>query len=178
MVEQRPAVPLRLKRAVLVEAGHRCAIPTCRAVPVEIAHIVPWSEAREHTFDNLIALCPNCHSRFDRGDIDRLSMIIYKRNLGLIGSRYSQTERRLLELFVQNPGTNAIQLPRAMDFEFMYLLKDGVVVKVEGQTAIVHSGPTGTFREGPVQYVLTTTGAGLVERLRAGSPVEVAETSD
>ncbi|WP_261562884.1 tetratricopeptide repeat protein [Frankia tisae] len=70
-----------MKREVLVEAGHRCAIPTCKATTTEIAHIVPWEKVREHTFENLIALCPNCHTRFDKGDIDRRSMQQYKANL-------------------------------------------------------------------------------------------------
>lgn len=93
----------RAQNEVLVEAGHRCAIPACRATTTEIAHILPWSEAREHAFENLIALCPNCHTRYDKGEIDRQSMGVYKRNLGLIGDRYSDAERRLLELFAQNP---------------------------------------------------------------------------
>ncbi|MFF2042982.1 HNH endonuclease [Kitasatospora sp. NPDC058170] len=82
MSEQRPAVPRPLARRLLVEAGHRCAIPTCRADLVELAHIRPWAEVRCHEFDNMIVLCPNCHTRFDRGDIDRMAMREYKRLLG------------------------------------------------------------------------------------------------
>jgi 5-methylcytosine-specific restriction endonuclease McrA len=63
----RPALPRKLEREVLMEAGHRCAIPVCRQTPVEIAHIVPWAEVKGHSFDNLIALCPTCHTRYDRG---------------------------------------------------------------------------------------------------------------
>lgn len=33
--EDRPAIPAELRRRVLVKAGHRCAIPTCRRHPVE-----------------------------------------------------------------------------------------------------------------------------------------------
>jgi hypothetical protein len=53
---QRDAIPTDIKRAVLVEAGHRCAIPTCRATTTEIAHIVPWAESQDSSFENLIAL--------------------------------------------------------------------------------------------------------------------------
>jgi hypothetical protein len=80
-MEKRPAIPAELTRRVLVEAGHRCAIPTCRHPTTEIAHIVPWSRVREHTFDNLIALCPTCHARYDKGEIDRKSMRMYKAQL-------------------------------------------------------------------------------------------------
>jgi hypothetical protein len=77
----RPAVPRELRRQLLVEAGHRCAIHTCRNWPLEIAHIVPWAEVRSHDFDNMIALCPTCHTRFDRGEISRLEMLEYKKAL-------------------------------------------------------------------------------------------------
>ncbi len=75
MPSERPAVPAAMKRAVLIEAGHRCAIPTCRQTPVEIAHIEPWSTVKSHAVENLIALCPTCHTRYDNGDIDRISML-------------------------------------------------------------------------------------------------------
>ena len=39
--ENRPPIPADIKRKVLVEAGHRCAIPTCRYIEVEIHHIAP-----------------------------------------------------------------------------------------------------------------------------------------
>lgn len=64
-----------------MEAGHRCAIPVCRIPVTEIAHIRPWAKVKRHEFENLIALCPNCHTLFDRGHIDRLSMLQYKANL-------------------------------------------------------------------------------------------------
>ena len=38
----RRNIPAKLKRRVLVEAGHRCAIPACRQIEVQIHHIVPW----------------------------------------------------------------------------------------------------------------------------------------
>ncbi|MEV5317116.1 HNH endonuclease signature motif containing protein [Streptomyces sp. NPDC052687] len=84
MPENRPAVPRELERRLLVEAGHRCAIPACRSTPVELAHIVPWAKVQEHTFDNMIALCPTCHTRYDNGHIDRRAMFQYKTNLRLL----------------------------------------------------------------------------------------------
>ncbi|WP_416962978.1 HNH endonuclease [Streptomyces sp. Agncl-13] len=101
MAQNRPDIPTALKRAVLVEAGHRCAIPTCRQTPVELAHITPWSKVNEHTFDNLIALCPTCHTRFDRGEMDRKSMLQYKQNLEVLNGRYTDVERQILKLYAR-----------------------------------------------------------------------------
>jgi hypothetical protein len=81
MPQNRPAIPRELDRRVRVEAGHRCAILTCRAFPIEIAHITPWRDTQKHEFANLIALCPNCHTLYDNGQIDRQAMLQHKLNL-------------------------------------------------------------------------------------------------
>lgn len=77
----RPKVPADLRRRVLVEAGHRCAIHTCRNETVDVHHIDGWAASREHRFDSLIALCPTCHRRADAGEIDRKSLRLYKARL-------------------------------------------------------------------------------------------------
>ncbi|MFF0556505.1 HNH endonuclease [Streptomyces sp. NPDC004266] len=83
MATSRPKIPSELRRRVLIEAGHRCAIPTCKSTPVEIAHIIPWAKVQKHEFKNLIALCPTCHTRFDdpHSPIDRKAMRQYKADL-------------------------------------------------------------------------------------------------
>jgi len=80
-MKDRPPIPAELRRSVLVEAGHRCAIQTCQHPEVDLHHIIPWERCREHTYDNLIALCPNCHRRADAGEIDRKSLRLYKARL-------------------------------------------------------------------------------------------------
>lgn len=92
MSTSRPSIPADIKRRVLVEAGHRCAIPTCRHIEVEIHHIIPWATCQEHKYPNLIALCPNCHHRADQGKIDRKSLHLYKSNLRFAHDKFSQLE--------------------------------------------------------------------------------------
>lgn len=36
--EQRSSIPSKLRREVLIEAGHRCSIPICKQTPVDIHH--------------------------------------------------------------------------------------------------------------------------------------------
>jgi hypothetical protein len=74
-------IPAETRRAVLVESGHKCAIPKCGHGDVDIHHIVPWEICRKHEYRNLIALCPNCHRRAHKGEIDRKSLLIYKAQL-------------------------------------------------------------------------------------------------
>lgn len=84
----RPPIPTEMKRAVLVEAGHRCAIPRCGQTEIDIHHITPWEACKKHEYENLIALCPVCHRRAHKGDIDRKSLIEYKARLVLESLTY------------------------------------------------------------------------------------------
>lgn len=60
----RPTVPAEVARQVFTACGHACAV-CATPIPLELAHIVPWCESREHQADNLVCLCPNCHARSD-----------------------------------------------------------------------------------------------------------------
>ena len=123
---QRDAISAAVKRAVLVEAGHRCAIPTCRATTTEIAHIVPWADSQDNSFDNLISLCPNCHTRFDhKKEIDRIAVKMYKHNLGILNNRYGEFERRLFEVLAKT-GERVFVLGAAGDLLVANAAKDGL----------------------------------------------------
>jgi hypothetical protein len=156
---ERTAIPRPLERDVLVEAGHRCAIPTCRQVPVEIAHIVPWASVREHTFDNLIALCPTCHTRYDTGQIDRKAMLQYKANLFLLSNRYGDLEQRILRIFAENPQANNIAIPGGLDILLMYMLEDGLLVDTGQNSGVILAGvPSAKV------YQLTDKGRQFIQR--------------
>lgn len=77
----RPKIPAAIRRAVLVESGHKCAIPRCDHGDVDIHHIVPWETCGKHEYQNLISLCPNHHRKAHKGEIDRKSLKIYKNSL-------------------------------------------------------------------------------------------------
>ncbi|MGV9559862.1 HNH endonuclease [Streptomyces sp. NPDC003522] len=126
MAATRPKIPSELRRRVLLEAGHRCAIPTCKSTPVEIAHITPWAKVRNHEFKNLIALCPTCHARFDdpHGPIDRKAMRQYKANLN-----------PLLSLDLANRDGQAAMLAAYQEFRGFF----ADWVKAETQYATVKS---------------------------------------
>jgi hypothetical protein len=125
--DERPPIPAEIRRRVLVEAGHRCAIPTCRYIETEVHHIVPWAQCNSHKYDNLIALCANCHGRADAGKIDRKSLRLYKLNLRFAHDKYSQLEMDVLFDLSRMPpnkgmpwiGFNLILLKRVCDSGFL-----------------------------------------------------------
>jgi len=141
-MSQRPPIPSRLRRRILVEAGHRCAIPTCRHPTTVVAHIIPWIKVKKHEYSNLIALCPNCHTRADKGEIDRKSLRIYKRILQRLTDKYDRFELLVLnELRLRNPvimaGNMLLLIKNLLDEEFVSINTD---IEVEGVTYSISIG--------------------------------------
>jgi hypothetical protein len=154
------------RREVLIEAGHRCAIATCKQIPVEVHHID--GDRTNHAFGNLIALCRNCHPRADDGEIDRPSLRIYKSNLGVLVSRYGDLERRILDEFVDQPNSTIAILPRELNPLMNYLVRDGMVERKYPPDAV-----GGIEHKWPMRhYHLTDAGRALVEGLREGREIE------
>jgi hypothetical protein len=170
----RDAVPLEIKRAVLVEAGHRCAIPTCRATTTEIAHIVPWAESHDNSLENLIALCPNCHTRFDhKKEIDRTAVKMYKHNLGILNNRYGEFERRLFEVLAKT-GERVFVLGAAGDLLVANAVKDGFFEDkhVQGMNFDVKSNH-GYSKSFPMTFTYWVTDAGVefIRRFASGTDI-------
>ena len=67
---QRITIPPAIRQIVLLEAGYKCANPTCRHIlTLELHHIVWVKNGGGNDPDNLVALCPNCHSLHTAGHI-------------------------------------------------------------------------------------------------------------
>jgi hypothetical protein len=159
-------MPAQLRREVIVEAGDRCAIPTCRQVPIEVHHID--GDRTNHTFENLIALCPTCHARVTKGDIPEAHVRMYKANLGLISTRYGDLERRVLNEFVDHPDARFAALPRELSILMNYLVHDGIVERRYPADAVAGIQENWPMRH----YWLTDAGCALVQRLRDGRAIE------
>lgn len=158
----RDTIKANVKRAVLVEAGHRCAIPTCRSTTTEVAHIIPWATTKDDSFENLIALCPNCHTRFDqKKEIDSKSIKMYKHNLGILNNRYGELERRLFEILAQTKE-RVFVLGAAGDILVANAIKDGFFEDkhVEGHGFLV-TGDNGFQKNFPMTFTYWVTDAGV-----------------
>ena|ERR1700730_6854238 len=171
---QRDHIPADVKRAVLVEAGHRCAIPTCGATTTEVAHIVPWSETSDNSFENLIALCPNCHTRFDqKKEIDRQSVKMYKHNLGILNNRYGEFERRLFEVLAKS-GERVFVVGAGGDLLVANAVKDGFFedkhVQGMGLDVVGNNGFSKSF---PMSFTYWVTDAGVefIKRYATGADI-------
>ena len=159
--ERRPPIPADIKRRVLVEAGHRCAIPTCRYIEVEHHHIVPWAQCKAHEYDNLIALCANCHRRADRGEIDRKSLRLYKLNLRFAHDKFSQLEMDMLfDAARAGPGQAIMWLPVMMPL-LRRVLEAGHLAVVKAQMSV----SLGPLQQTPDYLIITPKGQAFLGEL-------------
>jgi hypothetical protein len=158
----------------MIEAGYRCALPTCRTVfPLDIEHIEEYSVVKRHEFANMIVLCANCHRMKGEGPrkLDRKALKQLKANLGVINQRYNDTERRILEHFVKNRDQRLVTLP-ATPVLYSYLIQDGLIVPdPESGYAVATDDPENDdyIIQG---YELTEHGRNFIEQLRENQEME------
>ena len=90
-------VPTPLESLLFELAGHRCTI--CHAPWLEIHHIDELHEGGKTEYENLIVLCPNCHTRVHADNIpskDELRHYKIKQEIGYelpVLSRLTSDER-------------------------------------------------------------------------------------
>ena len=167
MTENRPPIPADLERRVLLEAGHRCAIPTCRHIEVEIHHIIPWNKCKKHEYENLIALCPNCHKRADSDDIDRKSLRAYKANLRLAHDKFSNFEVDML-FGLHNKPDGWFEVPHFLLLLINRILQAGYVQirPISSLLKVRHEGtPSGLIVTDVYKVTLASKGKEYIESL-------------
>ena len=172
----RQAIPAELERAVMLEAGYRCAVPTCRTVsPLHIEHIEDYARVQKHEFHNMIVLCANCHGMKGVGPrrLDRKALRQLKVNLGRVTQRYNDTERRILEHFVENGPESLVVLPGS-EVLYSYLIKDGVLVEDPEQEGMLVApvGCDGEIISVTTGYRLTPLGRDLVKKYAENEALE------
>ena len=152
----------------------------------------------------MIVLCANCHGRKGNGpgQIDRKSLLQYKANLAVINSRYSDLERRVLEVLAEQitvvaknvPSSGqpiapdwqrglSVALPGTMRLLMMYLVKDGYVeIAAPGTDYITVFNGSTIMQKAPIAlnghipdvdyYRLTHRGVEFVEAFIGARPLD------
>ena len=86
---ERKRLNVKTTTIVLIEAGYRCAVPTCRNIlALDMHHIWEVSAGGGDDPTNLIALCPTCHALYHRGTISSDAIFAYKAMLVAIGRAF------------------------------------------------------------------------------------------
>lgn len=153
-MSKRKSLPRFLKREIEQEAGGRCAVPTCRqAKPLQIAHIYPYKDEKNHEFNNLILLCNSCHG-LHGDDVQYLKKL--KNNLAILNGRYSHFEMRILQYFLEHSEISELWL-YGRDLDVLFLVKDGLLQQKDIRLNNAINFP-------PSLYSLTEEGKEFVRR--------------
>lgn len=99
--------------------------------------------------------------------IDRKFMQQYKANLSLLNYRYGEFERRLLQVFCDQPILGAICLPGWHDIHVLHLLKDGLLIKTEENSGCILGGVPSWEK-----YELTSRGRQFVDDWKKARSLE------
>jgi len=108
----RKNIPKDIRLRVLHEGGYKCGNPVCRTfLTLDVHHLDPVSQEGKDTPDNLIALCPNCHSMHHKGHIPIESIRAWKLILVAINDGLDKQSIDLLltigkfdELYISGEG--------------------------------------------------------------------------
>lgn len=66
-------IETNVERRLIADSMGRCMNPDCKEELLKVtgdiierAHIVSYCDSKENTYENLVILCPNCHTNFDK----------------------------------------------------------------------------------------------------------------
>ncbi|SRR5579883_229522 len=117
--------PAAVRRTLLVEAKHRCAI--CEdCAPLQFHHMLDWAKIKHHDVRHMLALCGTCHTRCTNGFIDYQAQLIYKNKLKGAASPESGAKKEELQI-LQKAAHGILDALR-----FLWMDRDGGMRDLEG----------------------------------------------
>lgn len=182
----RTKIPDATRALVLLEAGYKCANPTCRHIlTLELHHIVWVKDGGGNDPSNLVALCPNCHSLHTHKHIPAEAIHTWKSLLVALNSANHGTADLLLVLAADEKRTREAVTENQFNLPFRFtgdglpalsgLLTSGIIEISKHYSGVSIGGSSMPSFE--VQ--LTEKGRALVAAWQAGrgalSPAQESE---
>lgn len=166
--KKRTSIPADVRHLVLHEAGYKCANPTCRQVlTVEIHHLDPVSDGGPNTPENLLALCPNCHSRHHAGHIPIASLRAWKFLLLALNEAF---DRGTIDLLLALRTLHNHYVTGDGVLQCAALVASGYVVVRPGQHDLQEGAPRWDLGGPPLYTIsLSERGEHFVDGWREGS---------
>jgi HNH endonuclease len=169
-----------MRQAVLMEAGYKCANPTCRHIlTLELHHIVWVKDGGGNDPSNLVALCPNCHSLHTTGHIPKDAVDTWKSLLVSLNNPHRASADLLLVLYNEGQGLAQVTDQSSQPPPFRFT-GDGLGVLAgiltSGLVEISRRFSGASFTGGGMpsfEVRLTDAGRRLVEAWRSGRPEAV-----
>jgi len=168
MNRKRRQIPIATKSLVLHEAGYRCANPTCRnPLTLDVHHIVYHSEDGSDTPENLIAICPYCHSLHHSGHIPLASLRAWKLLLLALNEGY---DRKAIDLLLALHKLERVIASGDAVLNYSGLIASGLVSVTTQGSSRSRYGMAPDFR---YEIKLSEKGLFMVEAWKKGDQNEV-----
>lgn len=146
-----------------MEAGYRCAVPTCRGIlALDLHHIIEVSEGGGDDTSNLIALCPTCHALYTRGTITKDAISAWKTMLVGLSHAFDKDSISNL-LFLQKSGS-ALRVSGDGVLKFSHLIASDLA----SFRLLMQNGPLFIY-----QVFLTDKGSRIIEAWFSGDRNQV-----
>lgn len=79
MAKKSRYIPIDIRRELIKEAGYKCANPGCSTRSRnEFHHIKEWAVYKVHNAEDMIAICPTCHSYVHHGTLEITDEKLYE----------------------------------------------------------------------------------------------------
>lgn len=140
-------VPTDLERLLFELAGHRCTI--CRAPWMEVHHIDEISEGGATSFDNLIVLCPNCHTRVHHEGVPtKTELRHYKLKQEIayelpVLSRLTAPEKELIAQVASLPQADQIAFSKSFWSDVEAISQEEAVLRFRREIGLFHLQESG-----------------------------------
>ncbi|MEM7118871.1 MAG: HNH endonuclease signature motif containing protein [Chloroflexota bacterium] len=171
----RKKIPVSVRQLILLEAGYKCANPACRhIITLELHHIVWVKDGGVNEPENLLTLCPNCHSLHTAGHIPSDAIVTWKSLLASLNNPHRASADILLTLYQDEKRLSSEPESKYPPFRFTgdgLLMLSGLLVSGLIQISNRFSGANYFGGAMPSFEVrLTKRGTQLVEAWIAGQP--------
>ena len=163
---KRKPIPADVKREVLIEAGYRCANPTCRQIlALELHHMVEVAEGGRNEVANLIALCPTDHALYTTGKISKDAIYAWKTVLVSLNASFDTQGINNLLFLANSSSRNDLVVSGDGVLRFAPLVASGYA---DYQLLANNANMLVTY-----QVLLTQKGANLVNAWMSGNRTQV-----
>lgn len=162
MTKRKP-IPPSVQRAVLMEAGYRCSVPTCRTIlAIDLHHLEPVAMNGGNDAANLLALCPTCHRLHHKGVIPAEALKVYKGIIVSLNQGISAEAKDLL-LHISDVGLQQWFTADAT-LRFSGLIAAGLIHMTPGASSGSAIGPVRPYHA----LILTEKGQAVVDAWKKG----------
>lgn len=162
MNAKRKAIPTSVIQQVLHQAGYRCANPSCRTIlTLQIHHLDQVSEGGQNTPENLLALCPNCHTLHHKKIIPLESLKTWKQLLLSLNEGFN---RLAIDVLLAMNEMNELRVSGDGFIQIAGLLTGGYV-----QNSGITLTAAGSAYPGSYGLKLTEKGKAFIEAWKAGN---------